>query len=119
MSILPDIVLHTVLCADYTPQRPLNREDRPGLELPASQLEDIVNLLRNRGHFTHEAWGRCLATLETVGEGDAEPGIFPVLDAMEDAFQEVVTDLKEISRLSDEAKEDVSILIRPELDVRG
>ncbi|KAG4261197.1 hypothetical protein FPRO04_08188 [Fusarium proliferatum] len=93
-------------------------EDRPDLELPASQFEDIVNLLRNRGHFTHEAWGRCLATLETVEEGDAEPGIFPVLDAMEDAFQEVVTDLKEISRLSDEAKEDVSILIRPELDVR-
>ncbi|CZR45645.1 uncharacterized protein FPRO_15179 [Fusarium proliferatum ET1] len=113
-----EMILHSVLCGDYTPQRPLNREDRPDLELPASQFEDIVNLLRNRGHFTHEAWGRCLATLETVEEGDAEPGIFPVLDAMEDAFQEVVTDLKEISRLSDEAKEDVSILIRPELDVR-
>ena len=69
-----EMILHSVLCGDYTPQRPLNREDRPDLELPASQLEDIVNLLRNRGHFTHEAWGRCLATLETVKEGDAESG---------------------------------------------
>lgn len=119
MSILHDILLHSVLCEDYAPQRPLNREDRPDLELPASQFEGIVNLLRNRGHSTHEAWARCLATLEAVEEADAEPGIFPVLDAIEDAFREVVTDLKEISRLSDEAKEDVSILIRPELDVRG
>ncbi|KAF4443007.1 hypothetical protein FACUT_1559 [Fusarium acutatum] len=47
---------------------------------------------------------------------DAEPGIFPVLDAMEDAFQKVDTDIKEISRLNDEAKEDVSILLPPELD---
>ncbi|KAI1013670.1 hypothetical protein LB503_010700 [Fusarium chuoi] len=118
MSNLPDILLHSVLCEDYAPERPLNREDRPDLELPASQFEGIVNLLRNRGHSTHEAWARCLATLEAVEEGDAEPGIFPVLDAIEDAFREVVTDLKEISRLSDEAKEDVSILIQPELDVR-
>ncbi|KAF5550013.1 hypothetical protein FPHYL_9477 [Fusarium phyllophilum] len=46
-----------------------------------------------------------------------ESCVFSVLDAMEDAFEEVVNDLKEISSLSDEAKEDVSIVLRPELDV--
>ncbi|KAF5681541.1 hypothetical protein FCIRC_5511 [Fusarium circinatum] len=102
------------------PQRPLNPEDRPHIPIPAANLDGIIDILRTRGDFTHEAWGKCLATLEAVeDDGDAEPGVFPVLDAMEEAFQEVVTDLREISSLSDEARKDITILLRPESDARG
>ncbi|KAF5989748.1 hypothetical protein FBULB1_593 [Fusarium bulbicola] len=104
------------MCTDHKPQRPLNVQDRPEIPIPVDNLDAIIQILRTRGHFTHEAWGKCLATLETVRDGDTEPGVFPVLDAMEDAFQEVVTDLREISMLTDEAKEDASILLRPESD---
>ncbi|KAF5253824.1 hypothetical protein FANTH_1285 [Fusarium anthophilum] len=122
MSFLDSIsgmLLHQILCTDHKPQRPLNVQDRPDIPIPVDNLDAIIQILRTRGHFTHEAWGKCLATLETVRDGDTEPGVFPVLDAMEDAFQEVVTDLRDISMLTDEAKEDASILLRPESDVRG
>ncbi|KAF5719915.1 hypothetical protein FMUND_4471 [Fusarium mundagurra] len=59
-----------------------------------------------------------LESCKAVKEGDAEPDVFSVLDAMKNAFKEAVNDLKEISSLNDEAKEDVSIALRPELDAR-
>ncbi|KAF5586463.1 mRNA 3 end-processing YTH1 [Fusarium pseudocircinatum] len=116
---LSETLLHTILCGDYTPQRPLNIEDRPYIQLPVANLDSIIQILHARGQYTHEAWEKCLTTLETVKEEEAELDVFPVLDVMEDAFQEVITDLKEITNLNNEAKEDVSILLRPELDVRA
>ncbi|KAF5610631.1 uncharacterized protein FSUBG_2892 [Fusarium subglutinans] len=114
------IIMILLSLAAVVNERPLHTEDRPKIPIPAANLDGIIEILRTRGHFTHEAWGKCLATLEAVkDDGDAEPGVFPVLDAMEDAFQEVVTDLREISSLSDEAKKDITILLRPESDVRG
>ncbi|RKK34336.1 hypothetical protein BFJ67_g13833 [Fusarium oxysporum f. sp. cepae] len=110
--------LHLILCRDHRPQRPLNIEDRPDVHLPPTYLENAIGALNSRGDFTHEAWQKCQTKLEELRDEQAEPGVFPVLDAVENAFREVVVDLKDVSELKNDAEQDISVLLRPELDVR-
>ncbi|TXB97282.1 hypothetical protein FocTR4_00011649 [Fusarium oxysporum f. sp. cubense] len=109
--------LHLILCRDHRPQRPLNIEDRPDIHLPPTYLENAIATLNSRGDFTHEAWQKCQTKLEELRDEQAEPGVFPVLDAVENAFREVVVDLKDVSELKNDAEQDISVLLRPELDV--
>ncbi|KAF5630306.1 hypothetical protein F52700_7328 [Fusarium sp. NRRL 52700] len=110
--------LHTILCGDYAPQRPLNIEDRPHVALPLSHLESIIGALRTRGEYTHEAWETCRSKLEEIQRDEAEPDVFVALDITENAFRETFGDLKELVGLQHDAAEDMSILLRPELDVK-
>ncbi|VTT76187.1 unnamed protein product, partial [Fusarium fujikuroi] len=48
------------------------------------------------------SWQKCQTILEKIRDGDAEPDVLPVLDAMEEALQEVVVDPKEIYQLNNE-----------------
>ncbi|EXA34910.1 hypothetical protein FOQG_13296 [Fusarium oxysporum f. sp. raphani 54005] len=111
--------LHLILCRDHTPQRPLNIEDRPDIHLPPTYLENAIGALNSRGDFAHEAWQKCQTKLEELRDEQAEPGVFPVLDAVENAFREAVVDLKDVSELKNDAEQDISVLLRPEIDVRG
>ncbi|KAH7147924.1 hypothetical protein DER46DRAFT_639502 [Fusarium sp. MPI-SDFR-AT-0072] len=110
--------LHAIVCGEHRPQRRLNLEDRPDIHLPPTYLENTIGALNARGDFTHEAWQKCQTKLEELRDKQAEPGLFPVLDAVENAFREVVIDLKDVSELKNDAGQDISILLRPELDVR-
>ncbi|KAF5610629.1 uncharacterized protein FSUBG_2890 [Fusarium subglutinans] len=106
----------SIICQEHKPQRPLNIEDRPAIPLPPAHLEVIIGEIETRGDFTHEAWVECLTALEALRSED-EPNVFQVLDTVNDAYREVVGDLKEIVELQQDVNEDMSILIRPELDV--
>ncbi|KAF4495033.1 TAM domain methyltransferase [Fusarium agapanthi] len=106
----------SIVCQEHKPQRPLNIEDRPAIPLPRAHLEGIIGEIKTRGDFTHEAWVECLIALEAL-RSEHEPNVFQVLDAVDAAYREVVGDLKEISELQRDANEDMSILLRPELDV--
>ncbi|KAF5964037.1 hypothetical protein FCOIX_13594 [Fusarium coicis] len=106
----------SIICGEHKPQRPLNIEDRPAIPLPRAYLEGIIGEVKARGAFTHEAWEECLTALETLRSED-EPNAFEVLDAVNDAYREVVGDLKEIVELHRDVNEDMSIMLRPELDV--
>ncbi|KAH7235025.1 uncharacterized protein BKA55DRAFT_708962 [Fusarium redolens] len=109
--------MHTILCGGHRPQRPLNPEDRPNIPIPANDLDAIVTELSHRGDFTHAEWGKCLAKLEDLKAEHPEPDLFAVLDAMELAFRELVVDLKTISDLKQDAEQDSSVLLYPELDI--
>ncbi|CVL06037.1 uncharacterized protein FMAN_03976 [Fusarium mangiferae] len=63
--------------------------------------EDIGKLLIPAYPF-EVSWQKFQTILEKMKDGDTEPGVFPVLDAMEDAFKEVVVDLKETYQLNNE-----------------
>jgi len=43
--------------------------------------------------------------------------VFAVLDAAEEAYNEMILDLKDFSQLQSDAEEDASVLLRPEADV--
>ncbi|KAF5533350.1 hypothetical protein FNAPI_12709 [Fusarium napiforme] len=113
------IILHSVLCADHNPQRPLITEDRPHIAIPSSHLENTIGMLRNRGPYTHKAWATCQIKLEELEAQQAEVNVFAVLDAAEEAYNEVILDLKEFSQLQSDAGEDYNVLLRPEADVLG
>ncbi|KAF5626915.1 uncharacterized protein FTJAE_9421 [Fusarium tjaetaba] len=106
----------TIICGKHKPQRPLNIEDRPDIPLPRAYLEGIIGEVKARGDLTHEAWEECLTTLEALGSED-ETNAFQVLDAINDAYREVVGDLKEIVDLQRDVTQDMSILLRPEHDM--
>ncbi|PNP58406.1 hypothetical protein FNYG_15069 [Fusarium nygamai] len=108
----------SIICHEHKPQRPLNIEDRPAIPLPRAYLEGIIGQIKARGDFTHEAWVECLTALEAL-RSEHEPNVFQVLDTINDAYREVVGDLKEILELQRDVNEDMSILLRPELDVGG
>ncbi|KAF5533348.1 hypothetical protein FNAPI_12707 [Fusarium napiforme] len=108
----------SIFCEKHKPQRPLNIEDRPVIPLPRAYLEGIIGEVKARGDLTHEAWEECLTTLEALGSED-ETNAFQVLDAINDAYREVVGDLKEIADLQRDVTQDMSILLRPEHDVGG
>ncbi|PNP58408.1 hypothetical protein FNYG_15071 [Fusarium nygamai] len=57
--------------------------------------------------------------LEHLQNQEAEVNVFAVLDAAEDAYNEVILDLKDFSQLQSDAEEDPSVLLRPEADVLG
>ncbi|KAF5626913.1 uncharacterized protein FTJAE_9419 [Fusarium tjaetaba] len=119
MPFQAGIILHSVLCADYNPQRPLVVEDRPDIAIPSAQLENTIDVLRNRRSYTHKAWDTCQLKLEELEEQEGEVNVFAVLDAAEEAYNEVILDLKEFSQLQSDAGEDASVLLRPEADVLG
>ncbi|EWG54717.1 hypothetical protein FVEG_17375 [Fusarium verticillioides 7600] len=119
MSSLPGVILHSVLCADYNPQRPLIAENRPNIAIPSLYLENTIGVLRNRGAYTHKAWEACQLKLEELDDQEAEVNVFAVLDAAEDAYNEVILDLKDFSHLQSDAEEDPSVLLRPVADVLG
>jgi hypothetical protein len=108
-----------VLCADYNPQRPLIAENRPNIAIPSSHLENTIGVLRNRGAYTHKAWETCQVKLEELDDQEAEVNVFAVLDAAEDAYNEVILDLKDFKHLQSDAEEDPSVILRPEADVLG
>jgi hypothetical protein len=108
----------SIICREHKPQRPLNIEDRPVIPLPPAYLEGIIGEVKARGDFTHEAWEECLTALEALRSED-EPNGFEVLDAVNDTYREVVGDLKEIVELQRDVNENMSIILRPELDVGG
>ncbi|KAF5989747.1 hypothetical protein FBULB1_592 [Fusarium bulbicola] len=108
----------SIICQEHKPQRPLNIEDRPAIPLPRAHLQALIGKIEGRDDFTHEAWVECLTALEALRSED-EPNVFQVLDTVNDAYREVVGDLKEIVELQQDVNEDMSILIRPELDVGG
>ncbi|KAF5586030.1 hypothetical protein FPCIR_8050 [Fusarium pseudocircinatum] len=45
-------------------------EDRPAIPLPLADLDSTIQVLRTRGHFTHEAWEECLAALQALRSED-------------------------------------------------
>ncbi|KAG9495374.1 hypothetical protein J7337_013618 [Fusarium musae] len=102
---------------NYNPQRPLIAENRPNIAIPSSYLENTIGVLRNRGAYTHKAWEACQLKLEELDDQEAEVNVFAVLDAAEDAYNEVILDLKDFSHLQSDAEEDPSVLLRPVADV--
>ncbi|KAF5671582.1 hypothetical protein FDENT_10876 [Fusarium denticulatum] len=68
------------------------------MPLPRAYLEGIIGEIKARGDFTHEAWEECLTALEAL-RSEHEPNVFEVLDTVNDAYREVVGDLKEIVEL--------------------
>ncbi|KAG5757832.1 hypothetical protein H9Q72_014029 [Fusarium xylarioides] len=80
-------------------------------------IESIIATLRARGNHTHKVWETCLMKLEQLQNQEAEVNVFAVLDTGEDAYNEVILDLKDFSQLQSEAEEDPSVLLRVEADV--
>ncbi|CVL08811.1 uncharacterized protein FMAN_14617 [Fusarium mangiferae] len=109
MERLSGMLLHSILCANYTPERPLNVEDRPLIEIRPQQLQGMVDTLRARGSHTHKAWETCLLKLEQLQTRQGEANLFSALDAAESAFHEVILDLKDFSQFQDDAEQDPSV----------
>ncbi|KAF5586464.1 hypothetical protein FPCIR_7880 [Fusarium pseudocircinatum] len=108
----------SIICYKHKPQRPLNITDRPTIPLLRAHLESIIGEIEAKGGLTYEAWDECLTALEAL-RSEHEPNAFQVLDTVNDAYRVVVGDLKEIAELQRDVNEDMSILLRPELDVGG
>ncbi|KAF5671581.1 hypothetical protein FDENT_10875 [Fusarium denticulatum] len=117
MEHLSGMLMHSVLCANHRPERPLNLEDRPSITISPQHFESMITTLRTRGIHTHKAWETCHMNLEQLLHQQADLNVFSVLDAAEDAYNEVILDLKDFSQLQNDAEEDPSVLLRLEADV--